>query len=216
MIDTSPGARRGILPNLLQDRRRSFIREAILDAAEEAFVSYGFRMAKMVAIARAAGVSVGTLYNYFDGKEPLFRALLTRHRNRHSRVVEAGPNGSDPIERLYLFVARSLAFVEDNGRVFSAYQRELARQVNGVAGSVLTIETKEEERRLGQRVTQLLDEGVQSGHFRGDLDTEELGWTLTTLLLAAVTRWLELASPTSLRLSGHRVVQSFLYGVLRR
>jgi AcrR family transcriptional regulator len=47
----------------------------IMDGAREVFLAQGFDAASMGAIARKAGVSKGTLYVYFDGKEQLFEAI---------------------------------------------------------------------------------------------------------------------------------------------
>jgi AcrR family transcriptional regulator len=44
---------------------------AIVDAATDVFGRTGFRQAQMADIAAAAGVSVGTLYNYVEGKDAL-------------------------------------------------------------------------------------------------------------------------------------------------
>jgi len=43
--------------------------ELIKQAAIRVFASEGFHKARMEAIAREAGVAVGTIYNYFTGKE---------------------------------------------------------------------------------------------------------------------------------------------------
>jgi AcrR family transcriptional regulator len=51
---------------------------AIVDAATEVFAEIGFSAAQMVDVARAAGVSVGTLYNYVEGKAALL--LLSAER----------------------------------------------------------------------------------------------------------------------------------------
>ncbi|MBS7544513.1 TetR/AcrR family transcriptional regulator [Ancylobacter oerskovii] len=51
-------------------------RRQILDGAAGVFLACGFDGASMGEIARAAGVSKGTLYTYFPSKEELFRALL--------------------------------------------------------------------------------------------------------------------------------------------
>ena len=40
------------------------------------FLAQGFDAASMNDIARAAGVSKGTLYVYFDNKEALFEAIV--------------------------------------------------------------------------------------------------------------------------------------------
>jgi len=51
-------------------------RRQILDGARRVFLASGFDGASMGEIARAAGVSKGTLYVYFDSKEALFEALI--------------------------------------------------------------------------------------------------------------------------------------------
>ena len=48
----------------------------ILDGARKVFLADGFDGASMNDVARAAGVSKGTLYVYFDSKEALFEALV--------------------------------------------------------------------------------------------------------------------------------------------
>jgi AcrR family transcriptional regulator len=55
-------------------------RRQILDGARRVFLSAGFDGASMGEIARAAGVSKGTLYVYFDSKEALFEALTLEER----------------------------------------------------------------------------------------------------------------------------------------
>jgi AcrR family transcriptional regulator len=51
---------------------------AIVDAATEVFAQKGFGAAQMNDVARMANVSVGTLYNYVEGKESLL--LLSAER----------------------------------------------------------------------------------------------------------------------------------------
>lgn len=66
----------------------------ILDAAEHHFQSKGFAQTTMDDVAREAGVSVGTLYNSFEGKEDLYAQVA-------ERIGEA------VIERLTSFVKAS-------------------------------------------------------------------------------------------------------------
>ena len=51
-------------------------RRQIMDGARQVFLSAGFDGASMNDIARAAGVSKGTLYAYFDSKDHLFEAII--------------------------------------------------------------------------------------------------------------------------------------------
>jgi AcrR family transcriptional regulator len=52
--------------------------DEILNAATRVFGAKGLERAKMSDIATEAGVSQGTLYNYVESKEALFRLLLDR------------------------------------------------------------------------------------------------------------------------------------------
>src|SRR3981081_673178 len=51
-------------------------RRQILDGARKLFLDLGFDAASMGEIARAAGVSKGTLYVYFADKNRLFEAIV--------------------------------------------------------------------------------------------------------------------------------------------
>ena len=58
-----------------QARSRSTV-EAILEAAERVLRSDGYRAASTNRVARVAGFSVGSLYQYFDDKQAVVGALL--------------------------------------------------------------------------------------------------------------------------------------------
>ncbi|AOW48795.1 TetR/AcrR family transcriptional regulator [Acetobacter ascendens] len=53
-------------------------REQILTGAYNVFAEHGYEGASMSAIAREAGVSKGTLYNYFTNKADLFGAFVEK------------------------------------------------------------------------------------------------------------------------------------------
>ena len=61
-------------------RRRKENRPAeILTAALRLFSDKGFALTKLNDVAKEAGVSKGTLYLYFDGKEALFKAVINEY-----------------------------------------------------------------------------------------------------------------------------------------
>ncbi|MBN8982336.1 MAG: TetR/AcrR family transcriptional regulator [Rhizobiales bacterium] len=64
-----------ITPSILQDDDSSKRRQ-IMDGAHRVFMEQGFDGASMNEIARAAGVSKGTLYVYFPDKSRLFEAIV--------------------------------------------------------------------------------------------------------------------------------------------
>jgi AcrR family transcriptional regulator len=58
-----------------------------LEGARQVFLASGFDGASMGEIAKAAGVSKGTLYVYFDSKESLFAALTTEEKQGLAEVL---------------------------------------------------------------------------------------------------------------------------------
>lgn len=75
--------------------RNDLYRQHILDAAEQVFAERGFDSAKLQDISALAGVSMGTIYAVFPGKEELFRAILDARGQELLQVARAGAAGRD-------------------------------------------------------------------------------------------------------------------------
>lgn len=71
-------------------------RRQILEGARQTFLALGFDGASMGQIARAAGVSKGTLYVYFDSKEALFQAIAADEIRAQGTGIFAQLDSSDP------------------------------------------------------------------------------------------------------------------------
>lgn len=59
----------------------------IMDGARRTFLAHGYDGASMGDIAKAAGVSKGTLYVYFENKEALFEALILEERHQLAEAL---------------------------------------------------------------------------------------------------------------------------------
>jgi AcrR family transcriptional regulator len=70
-------------------------RRQIMDGARRLFLAQGFDAASMNAIARAAGVSKGTLYVYFKSKEELFGAIVEEQRGEEAELIFTLDGGED-------------------------------------------------------------------------------------------------------------------------
>ena len=69
-------------------------RRQIVQGARSIFLARGFDAASMSDIAKAAGVSKGTLYVYFDNKEQLFEAIVHEECLVHAEgVFNLDPDG---------------------------------------------------------------------------------------------------------------------------
>ena len=74
---------------LFQQERAERTYRAILAAAAKVFPKRGFEGAQVPDIARAAGVSVGIVYRYFDDKREIFLEMLESHLNAARAEVAA-------------------------------------------------------------------------------------------------------------------------------
>lgn len=71
-------------------------RRQIVEGARQIFLARGFDAASMNDIAKAAGVSKGTLYVYFKDKEQLFAAIVQQECSTHAEgVFQLDPEDHD-------------------------------------------------------------------------------------------------------------------------
>ncbi|HEY3438275.1 MAG TPA: TetR/AcrR family transcriptional regulator [Actinotalea sp.] len=88
------------------------IRERILVAAADSFASRGLRGTTVESLARAAGISKGGFYAFFESKETVFLALLEQYELRTHAAVEAAVR-SDPARGLDVLLTATLRAAED-------------------------------------------------------------------------------------------------------
>ena len=75
-------------------------REHILDAAERCIAQTGFHRTTMQDICRAAAVSPGALYVYFDSKEALIAGISERDRQEFAERLETLARAPDFMQAL--------------------------------------------------------------------------------------------------------------------
>lgn len=75
-------------------------REHILDAAERCIANAGFHRTTMQDICRAAAISPGALYVYFDSKEALIAGISERDRQEFAERLEAMASAPDFMQAL--------------------------------------------------------------------------------------------------------------------
>lgn len=82
--------KRSVNPRKLpqQDRSRLTV-EAIIEATTHILTQEGYDKANTNRIAERAGISIGSLYQYFPNKESLMAALIEQHSNEIAQLVES-------------------------------------------------------------------------------------------------------------------------------
>lgn len=94
--------------------RASIRRKQVLDAAESCFRRSGFHGASMAEISKAAGMSAGHIYNYFDGKEAIIAAFVQQNLDRVSALLRGLEQHDDPLQAVLDDVGRSVHENLDN------------------------------------------------------------------------------------------------------
>lgn len=125
-----------------QERSRATV-DALVQATARILVKEGFDKASTNRIADMAGVSVGSLYQYFPGKEALVAAVIERHRQEIMQTVrgELAEAAAQPVEQA---VRKLVAVAVKAHRVDPALHRVLAEQIPRV-GALEKAETFDRE-----------------------------------------------------------------------
>jgi AcrR family transcriptional regulator len=110
-----------------QARSRATV-DALVEATARILVRDGFDQASTNRIAAEAGVSVGSLYQYYPGKEALVVAVAERHNRDLMGVVRAAA-AEVAAEPLAAGVRRLVAAAIDAHRVDPELHRVLAEQI---------------------------------------------------------------------------------------
>lgn len=110
-----------------QERSRATV-DALVEATARILVREGFDKASTNRIAEVAGVSVGSLYQYFPSKEALVAVVIERHRQEIMQVVrgELALAANQPMEQ---GVRTLVAVAVKAHRVDPKLHRVLAEQI---------------------------------------------------------------------------------------
>jgi AcrR family transcriptional regulator len=102
--------------------------ESLLDATARVLLKEGYDRASTNRIAQAAGVSIGSLYQYFPSKEALVAAVIDRHMEEMMQLVRKAllKAGNSPLQQT---VRELVAVMIDAHRVDPQLHRVLVEQI---------------------------------------------------------------------------------------
>lgn len=162
-------------------------RERLLVAATKVF-SADTGQASLEAVAREAGVGIGTLYRHFPTREALFEAVYRREVDQLFALAEKLSRSADPVDGLRKWLNANIRLV--------ATKKGMVEALQLVAHGSLELKTYSFE-RLTTAIALLLDRGVAAGVFRSDVSPEELLRALVGIFYSqAAEKW----QPGALRL----------------
>ncbi|HUL06989.1 MAG TPA: TetR/AcrR family transcriptional regulator [Candidatus Acidoferrum sp.] len=139
-------------------------RERLLEAAAAVF-SAGGPEASLEAVAKRAGVGIGTLYRHFPTREALFEAVYRHEVDQLAALAEQLATEAAPVDALRRWLHANVQLVATKRGMLAA----LALAVHGP--SELYAYSFE---RLTKAIGTLLRRAVKAGDIRADIKPEEL------------------------------------------
>jgi AcrR family transcriptional regulator len=148
-----------------QDRERAAVREAILHAARELFLTEGYRTVSMRKIAERIEYSPAAIYGYFASKDEIFFALAEEgFRMMQCAADQATSGQTDPLQALRAGLWAYYRFAREQPKYF---------ELMFVDGSVPQLADLERFGCLAemiQRANQSIVRCIDAGIFPADLD----------------------------------------------
>jgi AcrR family transcriptional regulator len=173
-------------------------RELLLEAATEVF-SAGSPQASLEAVARQAGVGIGTLYRHFPTREALFEAVYRHEVDHLGDLAEQLARDDGPTQALRTWLHANVRLVATKKGMIEALQPAAH------GSSELKVYSFE---RLTTAIGLLLDRAIAAGEIRADISAEDLLRTLVGIFYSqGAGEW----QPTALRL-----VDVFVDGLRKR
>lgn len=163
-------------------QRREQTARCLLEAARTVLASKGYHGTKIVDIARAARVGVGTFYLYYPTKEALFLELVEDTVARLKVELDAVRAAvTDPVEHARTRALTFFRFASDN--------RELFRIVFGHGASFHDVVRRCQDSFI-RDMQESLEVGMASGTFRPG-DAAVWAQALIGMSLQVVSWWIE-------------------------
>ncbi|WP_329539019.1 TetR/AcrR family transcriptional regulator [Streptomyces sp. NBC_01220] len=154
------------------DARRN--RERLLDVARDAFTATDGK-APLDAIAREAGVGIGTLYRHFPTREALVEAIYAAELDAVVTSAPALLSTLPPEAALRAWMDRYAAFFAAKRGISDTLRAGWA------SGAIATPATRE---RLTAAIAVILDAGAQAGSLRADVEPDEVTMMLLGVFLS--------------------------------
>ncbi|MFN2146293.1 MAG: TetR/AcrR family transcriptional regulator, partial [Anaerolineales bacterium] len=160
--------------------------QEIIEAAMKVFAEEGFHRATMDEIADEAGVSKGTLYLYFKGKDKIISSLLEwffgREYSRFDKWVEENHSVREVLEMVTQMVVDDLMSIRPFMPVMFEFISQSSR--NQTVGAVV------QKSMYGflEKITPIFERGIENGEIK-DVDPVQLAYAYGAIIEGTILIW---------------------------
>lgn len=161
-------------------------RQEIIEAVVELAAKPGGQQITAQAIADRVGIAQPTVFRHFKSRERILEAVFEWIARQLLGVVSGVATGSGPADaRLKTLLEKQLTFVAGHrGLPRLLFSERLHEENTGLKRSVRRIMNA-----YSSTVADVLRDGVASGVFRADLDSEETARMVMALVQGTIIRW---------------------------
>jgi AcrR family transcriptional regulator len=152
---------------------------------------------------------VGTLYNHFRNKEELLAAVYRRHHRRFLEQLTETDGQATARQELENFIRSSLSWFEQRGEAFAATRVSLVHLPTDPTAPSAQFDEEERKQYEGlllERVLRVLPLGTEVSRTQ----RQEICWSFSLLLRAAIVDWLEFSRPEPPSTRSHLISTLFL------
>lgn len=155
-------------------------RDRIIDAALNEFSSKGYNAANINVIAKNAGISIGSMYQYFESKENLFLAIM----DIAFGVIDQSLSSIDSIEGdIYVKIDRILSYIQKYSREYRLLNcMYLEATTQGLADMSKKLSLKMEAVSAGY-YTRLIEAAIKDGSVDKKVSPATAAFCLDNILL---------------------------------
>lgn len=155
-------------------------RDKILTVAVHEFATCGFENANINTIAKKAGVSVGSLYKYFDTKSDLFLTCINFGINTLEALLgDVVSSNVDIMEKFERILRAAMSFSRQSSEMIMLYN-EFTTESNAELGEQLV---KKMEALTAQAYKDAIIQGQVEGEVRADIDPGMAAFLVDNLLM---------------------------------
>ncbi|WP_328695557.1 TetR/AcrR family transcriptional regulator [Streptomyces sp. NBC_00342] len=165
----------------LRERKKRQTRQHLSDVATGLFLERGFDAVTIAEVARAADVSVNTVYNYFQTKEDLFLDRSSGIVDRLSRYVRGRDRGESAADAVLRELRIQVEGVSPAVGLMEGY-KSFMRVIQGADGLKARLWHVQQEALLRLEETLLEESGAEPGDPVPVLVAGQLSWVHSTLM----------------------------------
>jgi len=161
--------------NISEERKQTVLAVAISE-----FAANGYNATNINIIAKKAGISIGSMYSYFESKEALFLTIIDKGYHLLESVLQEAAGQTDDIFELYEKLLRASKYYAVNYPELNQIYLDMTTQGLSSLSSKLS---KQMESITAELYRGFIRKAIASGSVRTEIDEGLTAFCLDNILL---------------------------------